>query len=265
MLLLPLFLALFVASSRATKSCEIIGNTNTVLQHVSGKKTWSNARANCQSIKKLGASGDLVSDTTPAVHNFVDAYTSVWIGGYAKQEAYGNDWRWVNGQTNKNEHRWHTGMPDGSGHCMVANDPNWGIWDDQPCTTNHNWICEFKISGYEFAVDRFVKVVQEEVEWKEAKKKCKEDNGFMIVIDSQEIKEWVAKKGSLWVGASDLGHNGKWKWSNGNSLNKTSEFWADGAPDNQYDAEHCAVMEVDGMNDVYCRRLHSYICQYSVC
>jgi len=233
MLLLPLFLALFVASSRATWYCKIIGNTNTVLQYVSGSRSWQDARTHCQSLEKLGASGD--------------------------------DWKWVNGQTIKNEHRWHTGMPDGSGPCMVANDPNWGIWDDQPCTTNHNWICEFKISGYEFAVDRFVKVVQEEVEWKEAKKKCKEDNGFMIVIDSQEIKEWVAKKGSLWVGASDLGHNGKWKWTNGNSLNKTSEFWADGAPDNQYDAEHCAVMEVDGMNDVYCRRLHSYICQYSVC
>jgi len=164
MLLLPLFLALFVASSRATWYCKIIGNTNTVLQYVSGGGGWYDARTHCQSLEKLGASGDLVSDTTPAVHNFVDAYTSVWIGGYAKQEAYGNDWRWVNGQTIKNEHRWHTGMPDGSGHCMVANDPNWGIWDDQPCTTNHNWICEFKISGYEFAVDRFVKVVQEEVE-----------------------------------------------------------------------------------------------------
>jgi len=263
MLLLPLFLALFVASSRATKSCEIIGNTNTVLQHVSGGKTWSNARANCQSIKKLGASGDLVSDTTPAVHNFVDAYTSVWIGGSADGS---DNWKWVNGQTiSRGNKRWHSGMPDGSGTCMVANSPSWAIWDDQPCSTNYASICEHKISGYEFAVDRFVKVVKDEVEWKEAEKKCKEENGLMIVIDSQEIKEWVAKKGSLWVGASDLGHNGKWKWSNGNSLNKTSEFWADGAPDNQYDAEHCAVMEVDGMNDVYCRRLHSYICQYSVC
>jgi len=263
MLLLPLFLALFVASSRATKSCEIIGNTNTVLQHVSGGKTWSNARANCQSIKKLGASGDLVSDTTPAVHNFVDAYTYVWIGGSADGS---DNWKWVNGQTiSRGNKRWHSGMPDGSGTCMVANSPSWAIWDDQPCSTNYASICEHKISGYEFAVDRFVKVVKDEVEWKEAEKKCKEENGLMIVIDSQEIKEWVAKKGSFWVGASDLGHRGKWQWSNGNSLNKTSEFWAPGAPDNQVDAEHCAVMQVDGINDIYCRIHHSYICQYSVC
>merc|ERR1711931_168804 len=98
---------------------------------------------------------------------------------------------------------------------------------------------------------------------KKAEKKCKEENGLLIVIDSQEIKEWVAEKGSFWVGASDLGHRGEWQWSNGYSLNKTSELWAPGAPDNQVDAEHCAVMQVEGINDVYCRKLNPYICQWS--
>jgi len=202
-----------------------------------------------------------VSDDTPAVHNFVDAYTSVWIGGKADEH---NNW-WMNGKPiSKGNSRWHPGQPDGLGDCMVANDPNRAIWDNQRCSTNHNWICEYEMIGFEFAVDRFVKVVDwQEVEWQEAEKKCKEENGFMIVIDSQEIKEWVAEKGSFWVGASDLGHRGEWQWSNGYSLNKTSELWAPGAPDNQVDAEHCAVMQVEGINDVYCRKLNPYICQWS--
>jgi len=271
MLLLPLFLALFVESSRATtKSCQVVENT-VVLQYVNVKKSWDDARKHCQDRKKLGISGDLVSDHTAEVHNFVDAQnTLVWIG--ARSHKSGKYWKWVDGLTidtdpkNKDK-RWAKGEPNNGGgnqHCMVANYLG-HQWDDQACSTKLNFICQYKIKGYEFVKDRLVKFVRKEAVWQEAKEKCEEGKpkGSLIVIDSKEIKEWVAEKGSVWVGASDLKQTGKWKWTNGKPLSEKSEFWAPGAPDNQVKAEHCAVMQSNGINDVYCRQYHSYACQYS--
>jgi len=271
MLLLPLFLALFVESSRATtKSCQVVENT-VVLQYVNVKKSWDDARKHCQDRKKLGISGDLVSDHTAEVHNFVDAQnTLVWIG--ARSHKSGKYWKWVDGLTidtdpkNKDK-RWAKGEPNNGGgnqHCMVANYLG-HQWDDQACSTKLNFICQYKIKGYEFVKDRLVKFVRKEADWQEAKEKCEEGKpkGSLIVIDSKEIKEWVAEKGSVWVGASDLKQTGKWKWTNGKPLSEKSEFWAPGAPDNQVKAEHCAVMQSNGINDVYCRQYHSYACQYS--
>jgi len=271
MLLLPLFLALFVESSHATtKSCQVVENT-VVLQYVNVKKSWDDARKHCQDRKKLGISGDLVSDHTAQVHNFVDAQnTLVWIG--ARSHKSGKYWKWVDGLTidtdpkNKDK-RWAKGEPNNGGgnqHCMVANYLG-HQWDDQACSTKLNFICQYKIKGYEFVKDRLVKFVRKEADWQEAKEKCEEGKpkGSLIVIDSKEIKEWVAEKGSVWVGASDLKQTGKWKWTNGKPLSEKSEFWAPGAPDNQVKAEHCAVMQSNGINDVYCRQYHSYACQYS--
>jgi len=271
MLLLPLFLALFVESSHATtKICQVVENT-VVLQYVNVKKSWDDARKHCQDRKKLGISGDLVSDHTAQVHNFVDAQnTLVWIG--ARSHKSGKYWKWVDGLTidtdpkNKDK-RWAKGEPNNGGgnqHCMVANYLG-HQWDDQACSTKLNFICQYKIKGYEFVKDRLVKFVRKEADWQEAKEKCEEGKpkGSLIVIDSKEIKEWVAEKGSVWVGASDLKQLGKWQWVNGKPLDKKSEFWAPGAPDNQLKAEHCAVMQSNGINDVYCRQYHSYACQYS--
>jgi len=271
MLLLPLFLALFVESSHATtKICQVVENT-VVLQYVNVKKSWDDARKHCQDRKKLGISGDLVSDHTAQVHNFVDAQnTLVWIG--ARSHKSGKYWKWVDGLTidtdpkNKDK-RWAKGEPNNGGgnqHCMVANYLG-HQWDDQACSTKLNFICQYKIKGYEFVKDRLVKFVRKEADWQEAKEKCEEGKpkGSLIVIDSKEIKEWVAEKGSVWVGASDLKQTGKWKWTNGKPLSEKSEFWAPGAPDNQVKAEHCAVMQSNGINDVYCRQYHSYVCQYS--
>jgi len=271
MLLLPLFLAWFVESSPATNSCEVVENS--IFQYVNEKKSWDDARKYCQDEKKFGISGDLVCDHTAQVHNFVDSQNStVWIG--AKSDKSGENWKWLDGLTihtdpkNKDK-RWAKGEPNnnhGNQHCMVANYLG-HHWDDQGCKTNLNSICQYKMKGYEFVKDRFVKFVRKEVEWQEAKEKCKEGKpiviGSLIVIDSKEIKEWVAKKGSVWVGASDLKQTGKWQWTNGKPLSEKSEFWAPGAPDNQVKAKHCAVMQANGINNVYCRQYHSYVCQYS--
>jgi len=272
MLLLPLFLALCVESSRAVKSCKVVEHT--VLQYVQGGKSWKDASKHCQEHKKLGISGDLVIDNTAEIHKFVDAQnTLVWIGG--QSDKYGKTWMWVDGQTiptdpkNKDK-RWASGEPNNQGGklhgtCMVANYLG-HQWDDQACSTKLNFICQY---GYEFVKDRLVKVVRKEVVWQEAKEKCEEAlggkvKGSLVVIDSKEINEWVAKKGTVWVGASDLKQTGKWQWTNGKPMEVKSEFWAPGAPDNQVHAEHCAVMQANGMNDVYCRQYHSYVCQYSL-
>jgi len=268
MLLLPLLLAFFVESSRA-KNCQVVGNS--ILEYVEVKKSWDDARKHCQSIIKFGKGGDLVIDTTTASHIYVDKQnTLVWIGG--RSDKRGEKWTWVNGQQiptdpkNKDK-RWASGEPNNGGgnqHCMVANYLG-HQWDDQACSTKLNFICQWKLYGYENVDGGLVKFVRKEVEWEEAKEKCEEGKpkGSMIVIDSKETKEWVAKKGSVWVGASDLKQLGKWQWVNGKPLNEKSEFWAPGAPDNQLKAEHCAVMQSNGINDVYCRQYHSYACQYS--
>jgi len=268
MLLLPLLLAFFVESSRA-KNCQVVGNS--ILEYVEVKKSWDDARKHCQSIQKFGKGGDLVIDATTASHIYVDKQnTLVWIGG--RSDKSGEKWTWVNGQQiptdpkNKDK-RWAKGEPNNGGgnqHCMVANYLG-HQWDDQACSTKLNFICQWKLYGYENVDGGLVKFVRKEVEWEEAKEKCEEGKpkGSMIVIDSKETKEWVAKKGSVWVGASDLKQLGKWQWVNGKPLNEKSEFWAPGAPDNQLKAEHCAVMQSNGINDVYCRQYHSYACQYS--
>jgi len=268
MLLLPLLLAFFVESSRA-KNCQVVGNS--ILEYVEVKKSWDDARKHCQSIIKFGKGGNLVIDTTTASHIYVDKQnTLVWIGG--RSDKRGEKWTWVNGQqiptgSKNKDKRWAKGEPNNGGgnqHCMVANYLG-HQWDDQACSTKLNFICQWRLYGYENVDGGLVKFVRKEVEWEEAKEKCEEGKpkGSLVVIDSKETKEWVAKKGSVWVGASDLTQLGKWQWVNGKPLNEKSEFWAPGAPDNQLKAEHCAVMQSNGINDVYCRQYHSYACQYS--
>ena len=62
----------------------------------------------------------------------------------------------------------------------------------------------------------------------------------------------------VWVGATDLGHEGDWQWVDGSAVSK--DYWNKDEPNNSQDNEHCAEVSGGGLNDVNCDRMYLYIC-----
>lgn len=67
---------------------------------------------------------------------------------------------------------------------------------------------------------------------------------------------------NFWLGASDLGHNGRYVWSsNGKSIDRFTN-WRSGEPNNWCGHEHCLELLADGQwNDMNCNEKRQFICE----
>uniref|UniRef100_A0AAY4ARC2 C-type lectin domain-containing protein n=1 Tax=Denticeps clupeoides TaxID=299321 RepID=A0AAY4ARC2_9TELE len=65
--------------------------------------------------------------------------------------------------------------------------------------------------------------------WNESKKYCKERGGDLVVIRNKwEHVSNTCKRMTGWLGLTDQGHDGTWRWVDGSAL--TLQFWRYGQP-----------------------------------
>lgn len=67
-----------------------------------------------------------------------------------------------------------------------------------------------------------------------------------------------------WVGASDLGETGLYRWLNGDYADPGVPFWCPGQPNHFESKQHCAMLW--GTNFFYgadedCTKIHKSLCQ----
>ena len=79
--------------------------------------------------------------------------------------------------------------------------------------------------------------------WTAAEDFCQQEGGHLASVASDATMSFVllgaVKKdfAEVWLGGSDIGEEGVWKWTDCNTWNLT--FWAQGEPSNAGGAEHC--------------------------
>ena len=88
-------------------------------------------------------------------------------------------------------------------------------------------------------------LVNDPMNWKQAKKKCEDMKGHLATITSEEeqdfIRRLIEEKGEkyhYWLGATDRKHEGDWEWITGEAW--TYQNWEEGQPNNSeyYDQKH---------------------------
>lgn len=99
---------------------------------------------------------------------------------------------------------------------------------------------EAKIEGDrgEFAGHHY-RVVDEDVSWHEAKKRCETMGGYLACIESAEEQAFIAELADgryLYLGGTDEDEEGEWRWVNGSTWEFTS--WLPGQPNNWGGDEH---------------------------
>ncbi|XP_066541660.1 C-type lectin domain family 4 member F-like [Hoplias malabaricus] len=76
--------------------------------------------------------------------------------------------------------------------------------------------------------------------WSESRDDCEDNGGDLVIINSKEEQEYLARKiGSkyTWIGLTDSERENQWKWVDGSAL--ITAYWGQGQPDN-LNEEDCA-------------------------
>lgn len=122
-----------------------------------------------------------------------------------------------------------------------------------------NWV-DFGGSCYWFSRDG--------LSWAEADQYCQLENAHLLVINSREEQEFVAKhRGAfhIWIGLTDK--DGSWKWVDGTEYRSNYKNWAFTQPDNwqgheEGGSEDCAEILSDGhWNDNFCQQVNRWACE----
>ena len=101
----------------------------------------------------------------------------------------------------------------------------------------------------------------------EAQKKCEEQGGHLVRIDSKAKQAFVQKLVSnvagdvVWIDGSDAGHEGDWRFSDGRKI--TSFNWRPGTPDNFGGGQHNIHIRRDGLwDDCGDHEQAPYVCEW---
>ncbi len=92
------------------------------------------------------------------------------------------------------------------------------------------------------------KFFPEQLPWKTAKARCEALGGHLVILETAAENAFVAKlveeSGRLdtWIGATDEGAEGQWRWVNGELVTWTNWFQLQKQPNNKGGAEHFCVM-----------------------
>lgn len=99
------------------------------------------------------------------------------------------------------------------------------------------------------------KVFFEKLPWQEAKRKCEEMGGHLVIITDAKEEEFIhrlvadpripfgkpdGKSDGVWLGATDERQEGWWVWVNGDPMDYTN--WKAGQPNNKNNEEHYAML-----------------------
>jgi len=105
-----------------------------------------------------------------------------------------------------------------------------------------------------------------EMDWKDAERYCQNLGGHLPSIHSVEENNFLKKLSPhyLWLGGTDPGHKGVWRWTDGSPFSFT--YWGRGEPNNLGGGEDCLTMMANfdrwNWNDHRCSWHQNY---YFVC
>lgn len=92
------------------------------------------------------------------------------------------------------------------------------------------------------------KFFPEQLSWKEAKARCEAMGGRLAMVESLEENNFVsglvaaAGKVDAWIGATDEGSEGQWRWVDGHLMTWTNWFKEQSQPNNKGGVEHFGLM-----------------------
>eukprot|EP00994_Dinema_validum_P004414 NODE_2462_length_691_cov_1243.006231_g2011_i0.p2 GENE.NODE_2462_length_691_cov_1243.006231_g2011_i0~~NODE_2462_length_691_cov_1243.006231_g2011_i0.p2 ORF type:complete len:116 (+),score=20.88 NODE_2462_length_691_cov_1243.006231_g2011_i0:112-459(+) len=101
--------------------------------------------------------------------------------------------------------------------------------------------------------------------WHQVQRECAKRGGYLAVPYNQFENREARKLGGghLWLGFTDGGAEGKWRFANGKKPCYTN--WAPGEPNN-YKNEDCAEMYNNGLwNDLKCNQRRRGLCRLKSC
>ncbi|KAM9807335.1 uncharacterized protein ACBT44_014323 [Syngnathus typhle] len=99
--------------------------------------------------------------------------------------------------------------------------------------------------------------------WRLSRKQCQDRGGDLVIVTSKEEQDFIVTYyDRVWIGLSDLAHEGKWKWVNGDELNFDG-FWQKGEPNDDSSSEDCVELSRSGQgwNDLPCSTELGWICE----
>ena len=111
--------------------------------------------------------------------------------------------------------------------------------------------------------------------WSEAEKFCNGQGGHLAAVTNQEIHNYInGKSAQVWVGGTDQGSEGHWRWSDCSAWSFT--MWITGQPNNgnaaadflQFDSENCLQLRYRGTDkwgDAKCSYKEWFVCSKKLC
>jgi curved DNA-binding protein CbpA len=109
------------------------------------------------------------------------------------------------------------------------------------------------------------KLVRQPLTWREAVLECERLGGSLCSVESAEehqfLVDHVLDGQSAWLGGTDVSSEGLWTWINGQPFTFTK--WAEGAPQNEDDAQHHLEIRPDGTwSDFYGDSRKAFVCKW---
>ncbi|XP_033624642.1 macrophage mannose receptor 1-like [Asterias rubens] len=259
--------------------------------------TWSTAESICNG---FGSDSHLVSVHSAEEQSFLSVRASFveeshWIGLH-DTVGEGN-FRWTDGSTT-NFRNWGSGEPNNFGaggdeDCVHLESAfqKVGVWNDINCDYPYRFICKKPKTGndvntpaptapvvydrkcglgweYESSGDRCYSFRSEEITWEEAENQCHSEGAHLVSIADIKEQQFFYSRvnylstGALWIGASDLGGEGGFRWTDGSPFNYFN--WDSGEPNNDGLAgENCCDFYTGSgkWNDNKCFQVRPYACK----
>ncbi|KAH8282120.1 hypothetical protein KR054_005526, partial [Drosophila jambulina] len=118
--------------------------------------------------------------------------------------------------------------------------------------------------GFERIGSRYFKIVEEEVNWITAERKCREMGGYLASFRNEKEFNAITEKlkwgWGYWLGLNDRDSEGRFVSV---ASNKPAQFlkWGKGQPDNRDNNENCVTLFYGEMWDDRCDFSRYFICQ----
>ncbi|XP_045188661.2 macrophage mannose receptor 1-like [Mercenaria mercenaria] len=121
-------------------------------------------------------------------------------------------------------------------------------------------------AGWQLALNNcYLFNVKDQLSWSEARTECALLNSDLMIIGSQQEKEWINvqteeyKTDGWWIG---LAYTSSWKWVQYGG-DTTLIKWRN-EPDNYDEQDCCAINPYGLFSDEYCKSKLGFICSYSI-
>ncbi|XP_078392786.1 C-type lectin domain family 17, member A-like [Cetorhinus maximus] len=132
------------------------------------------------------------------------------------------------------------------------------------CTVLRNCSESLCPSGWKVHNHHCYRLSTKSKEWYSAKLQCESQTSHLIVINTEQEQNFIEKSiennpRDYWIGLTDRESEGNWKWVDGTPVSFTR--WEQGEPNNGSGNENCAIIRINGWNDVSCTDRLSFICE----